>query len=103
VIDAVTAYTEGNPAEATLREAARLVGMNPHYLSSYFRDKSGRTFSQQLTQVKMERASALLRDSRNSVLSVSNALGYSSPKNFSRAFRGFYGTSPRRFRHPPQA
>jgi two-component system response regulator YesN len=103
VIDAVTAYTEGNPAEATLREAARLVGMNPHYLSSYFREKTGRTFSQHLTRIKMERASVMLRDRRNSVLAVSDALGYSSPKNFSRAFRGFYGTSPRAFRHPRQA
>jgi len=103
VIDAVTAYTEGNPGEATLREAARLVGMNPHYLSSYFRDKTGRTFSRHLTQLKMERASLLLRDNRNTVLSVSDILGYTSPKNFSRAFRAFYGTSPRRFRHPRQA
>jgi two-component system, response regulator YesN len=103
VIDTVTAYTKGSPGEATLREAARLVGMNPHYLSSYIRQKTGRTFSQRLTQIKMERASVLLQDTKNSVLAVSDALGYTSPKNFSRAFRSFYGTSPRRFRHPRQA
>jgi YesN/AraC family two-component response regulator len=103
VIDAVMAYTVGNAAEATLREAARLVGMNPHYLSTYIRDRTGHTFSQQLIQVKMERATVLLRDRRNSVLAVAEALGYSSPKNFSRAFRAFHGMSPGRFRHPRPA
>jgi two-component system, response regulator YesN len=103
VIEAVLAYAEGNMGEATLREAARLVGMNPHYLSSYFREKTGGTFSRNLTRLKMERASVLLRDSRNSVLSVSDELGYTSPKNFSRAFRIYYGASPRRFRHPRPA
>jgi two-component system response regulator YesN len=103
VIDAVLAYTEGNPGEATLRVAARLVGMNPHYLSTYFREKTGGTFSRHLTRIKMERASFLLRDSKNSVLSVSDELGYTSPKNFSRAFRGYFGASPRRFRHPRPA
>lgn len=103
VIEAVLAYAAGNPGMATLREAARLVGMNPHYLSFYFRNGTGRTFSRHLTQLKMERASLLLRDRGNSVLAVSDALGYTSPKNFSRAFRSFYGTSPRRFRHPRPA
>jgi len=103
VVDAVIAYTMGNTADATLREAARLVGMNPHYLSVYFSSRTGRTFSQHLTRIKMERAAVLLRDHRNTVLSVSDALGYTNPKNFSRAFRTFHGVSPRDFRHQRRA
>lgn len=103
VIDAVLGYAAAHPAEATLREAARLVGMSPHSLSACFRERTGKTFSRHLTQVRMERASALLRDPGNSVLSVSGKLGYTSPKNFTRAFRAYFGTSPRRFRHPRPA
>jgi two-component system, response regulator YesN len=103
VVDAVIAYTAGNPADATLRGAARLVGMNPHYLSEYFKSGTGGTFSQHLTRIKMERAAVLLRDRRNTVLSVSDALGYASPKSFSRAFRTFHGASPRDFRHQRRA
>jgi two-component system, response regulator YesN len=103
VVEAVMAYAEGNLGEATLREAARLVGMNAHYLSSYFREKTGHTFTRHLIRLKMERAAVLLRDRKNSVLAVSGELGYTSPKNFSRAFRSYFGSSPRRFRRPRPA
>ena len=45
VVGIVTAYVEGNYAGATIEEAARLARMNSHYLSGYFKEKSGETFT----------------------------------------------------------
>jgi two-component system response regulator YesN len=103
VIETVKTYIEGSLAGATIREAAGLVGMNSHYLSSYIRQRTGQTFTQHLSRRKMEHAATMLRDRRNSVVDVSAALGYTSPKNFSRAFRRFFGVSPGRFRRPKPA
>ena len=40
----------------------------------------------------------LLNDSRNRIYEVSDAIGYDSPKNFTRAFKNYYNQSPKEYR-----
>jgi AraC-like DNA-binding protein len=46
----------------------------------------------------MRRASELLHDPGQSMGRISEAVGYSNEKNFSRAFKKFYGVSPAEYR-----
>ena len=55
------------------------------------------TFLEKRTQARMERALVLLGQPDQTVTSVSNTLGYSSPEHFSGAFRKYFGTSPKNF------
>jgi YesN/AraC family two-component response regulator len=98
VVDLVVAYVEGNCAGATIEEAARLVRMNSHYLSTYFRDKRGETFSELLARTRMSKAADLLMDGRYRAQEIGAMVGYADPKNFARAFRRFHGSSPRDFK-----
>ncbi|GAB1484111.1 hypothetical protein MASR2M78_29280 [Treponema sp.] len=99
VVSIVKSYVEGNYAHASIEGAARLVRMNSHYLSSYFKEKSGQTFSALLLDTRMSRAGELLREGRYKTLEISTMVGYTDPKNFVRAFKRWSGKSPREFKN----
>ena len=98
IIRTVKAYVLDHLRAATLEEAAVLVNLSSSYLSRLFKSQTGQSFSDYLLERRMERACALLNDSRNKIYEVSDAVGYDSPKNFSRAFRNYYHLSPREYR-----
>lgn len=81
--------------------AARLSGLS---LRTFQRnlDRNGFSYSQLLTQVRKQRAVALLEDSTLSVMEIGFAIGFSDPGNFTRAFRAWTGISPSQFRKQSQ-
>ncbi|WP_319415304.1 response regulator [Marispirochaeta aestuarii] len=103
IIARVRKYIDTNCHDASLEKAADLVRMNPHYLSKLYKQVTGVNFSDHLLGVKMDRAAELLRGINYRTHEISRMLGYSSPKSFSRAFKQYYGMSPREFRNskPP--
>jgi AraC-like DNA-binding protein len=58
----------------------------------------GSSFSAVTDQVRRELAERLLRQRYVPVLEISNLLGYSELSAFSRAFRRWFGISPRQYR-----
>ena len=74
------------------------VGLSSGYLSTFFKQETGTTFSDYILAEKMRRAKELLLQIRYKTYDVAEILGYENPKNFSRAFRMYYGMSPREFR-----
>lgn len=98
IINAVKEYVKKNYTEASLEKAGNLVHMNSSYLSLIFKQTTGQNFSDFLMEVKMKKASVLLKDINLRVNDVSERLGYTNPNNFARAFKQFYGIGPMDFR-----
>lgn len=98
VIDLIQTYLRHNFATATLRSAARLVYMEPAYLSRFYCRHTGGSFSGYLKAVKMRAAADLLRNSDCLIREISARTGYASPKNFARVFKKQWGMSPRAYR-----
>lgn len=98
VVRKIICHVRENLANASLNTAAADVGFSPVYLSQYFKDKSGVHFMDFLIRVKMEQAAAMLRDERVKLWQISSAVGYSNEKNFSRAFKKYFGYSPNEYR-----
>ena len=48
--------------------------------------------------MKMQMARQLLNNSDLKTYEIAEKLGYDNPKNFTRAFRNYYGFSPRDFK-----
>jgi two-component system response regulator YesN len=94
----VLAYLRGNIGDACLKAAARTARMNPTYFSTWFREKSGKAFSDTVSGMRMDKAARLLTERGLRVTEVSVELGYSNPKNFSRAFRRHFGVSPKAYK-----
>jgi two-component system response regulator YesN len=99
VIGSIKSYVEHNYSNATLEEAARLIRMNPDYVSKYFKQKTGQNFSDYIVEIRMGKAAELLRDISYKTYEISELVGYSYAKNFTRTFKKYYGVSPREFRN----
>jgi two-component system response regulator YesN len=103
VIATIRTYVEQNYKQAALEEAAALVRMNSYYVSRYFKEKTGQNFSDYVAEVKMNKAAELLKDIRYKTYEISEMVGYSHAKNFTRTFKKHFGMSPREFRNSREA
>jgi AraC-like DNA-binding protein len=77
-----------------LEALGRQVGCSHFYLSRTFTAETGRTISQYLRDLRMERAAKLLREGKLNVTQVAMEVGYSSPSHFSTAFHAAFGCCP---------
>lgn len=77
--------------------AGRL-GVSREQLTRSFQKRLGRPPQQVIREMKMRRASFLLKDTELPVAQIAERLGYSDQTNFIRAFRAALGTTPHEFR-----
>ena len=91
-------YVEKNIATASLQTTSEQVGLSAGYFSKLYKEKTGYNFSDYLLKAKMYRAMQLLGDVRQRIYEVAFQVGYKNPKNFSRAFRQYFGVSPTEYR-----
>lgn len=98
IVRLVKEYIDQNLSNATLEEAAQSVNLSASHLSGLFKAGSGQTFSEYLMQGRMEQAKQLLLHLDYKTYHVAELLGYESPQNFARAFKLYYGITPREFK-----
>ena len=99
VISKVKEYIKENYKEASLEDAAVQVSLSPSYLSRIFKEKCGMGFSDYLTKTRMEKACELLGDIQYKSYDIAYYIGYDNPKNFSRAFKAYFGMTPKEYRN----
>lgn len=71
---------------------------NSCYLSKLYKASRGINLSDYIAERKMERAKHLLADPDIKVQSIGERMGYSSPANFIRSFKKYYGMTPNEYR-----
>ena len=98
LIGKVKKYLRENLKTATLEKAALHGNISAGYLSKLFKQKTGQNFSEYLNELKMKKAAELLMDSEYKNYNIADILGYEDPSNFSRAFRDYYGVSPKSYK-----
>lgn len=101
IVREVISLIDADIARASLQRLADAVQLNPVYLSRLFKEKTGTNFSDYILKKKMETAAQLLKNTNCSIYEISELTGYSNDKNFSRAFKKYYGISPTGYRHIP--
>jgi AraC-like DNA-binding protein len=84
--------------ELTLNLVAGHFGISPAYLSALFRKKSGKTFVQQVQDVRLHHACGLLSSTAMKIADIAMESGYGSYNTFSRQFREQKGTTPNDYR-----
>ncbi len=78
----------------SLESVAKGVYLNPSYISHVFKRVTGMNFIEYMTEVKMDRAKVLLRDSQVKIYDVAAAIGYSNPEYFAKSFKKKTGYAP---------
>lgn len=82
----------------TLDEIAGHIGMNRSAFCTFFKRKKGITFSQFVTNYRLETASELLRSTQKQVSEICFAVGFNDIPHFIRVFTSAYGVSPTKYR-----
>ena len=82
----------------TLDELAKEACVSASYLSALFRQKTHYSPIQLFTSLKIQRASQMLRSTKNPIKQIAEEMGYTDQYSFSRSFKQIMGTSPKKFR-----
>lgn len=98
IVRTVNEYLDAHYQDGTLTKCAERVNLSPTYLSRVYKEKSGVSFSDRLLHIRMERACELLSKPDYKGYDVAYDVGYDNPKNFSRAFKNYFGITPSEYR-----
>lgn len=71
---------------------------SPAYLSRLFHQCTGKTISEYINAARVKRVNELLRDPRNKISDVGEAVGFSSSANFARFYKKMMGCTPKEYR-----
>ncbi len=82
----------------TLEQIAAVAHMSPTGFCRFFKTMTQKTFSQYLTEVRIENACALLSHSNYSIAYCCYSSGYNNLSNFHRHFKKNTGMSPSQYR-----
>ncbi|WP_426450137.1 response regulator transcription factor [Paenibacillus sp. S-38] len=99
VVRALLGYVHREYAGAALlTDFAQNHQINPNYLSNLFHQETGMTYSQYLTQHRLNASKRLLRETQLKIYEVCERVGYKDPAYFSRLFKTVEGQSPNDYR-----
>ena len=81
-----------------IEQLAELASMSRATFMRIFQQQLGMPPGKFLTQVRLEMAAVLLKNTQKTILAIALEVGYQSEAHFSKAFKAIYGLSPSQFR-----
>lgn len=101
IIEDLLKYLEWNyQHDITVNElAAHKYFVNPSYLSRLFKAETGKTFSKYLTELRMQKAAELLKESGLKISDVALCVGYNDVSYFIQTFKKYYLMTPEQYRN----
>ncbi len=82
----------------TTDQLAGAVGRNRTYLCACFKEETGLSVGDYITQIKMDEAKRLLRHSHKPLYAIAEQLGYSTQSYFQNVFKKTTGMTPLEYR-----
>ncbi|MGO4108281.1 response regulator transcription factor [Paenibacillus sp. YAF4_2] len=102
IMERVLQQIHERPGHVSLAELAAQVHMNASYLSQYFKQHTGRNFTDYVAGLRMEEAKMLVARTSLRISEIAERLGYSDIAYFSSTFKRTTGKSPLDFRKQEQ-
>ncbi len=84
--------------KCSLSTLADITAYNYVYLSRYFKERTGITFTDYVNRYRINQACYLLKNSEKNILSISYECGYESPRSFNRNFLSIMHKTPGEYR-----
>lgn len=82
----------------SLFEAAKIASMSEVAFSRFFKMRSGKTFIDTITEIRLGHASRMLIDTTQSITEVAYKCGFNNISNFNRIFKKKKDCTPKEFR-----
>jgi AraC-like DNA-binding protein len=84
--------------KVSLEEIASASGLSAPYFSTIFREEMGEHLSSHLNRLRIEKACAMLLETRTTLNEISESCGFEDQSWFSKIFKSYTGYSPGKYR-----
>lgn len=91
-------YIQANYKDVTLDGMAEYFHLSEPYISKYVKEKSGKTFSEHVTHIRLKRAKTLLKNGSMTIENIADAVGYPNVEHFNRTFKKKFDMTPGQYR-----
>lgn len=92
-------YVERNyTGKCNLSSLAESTAYNYVYLSRYFKERTGITFTDYVNRYRINQACYLLKNTEKNILSIALECGYDAPRSFNRNFLSIMKITPSEYR-----
>lgn len=89
---------ENYDEKITIQDIADEVYLTPQYLCKVFKDETGTTINNYITDLRMEKAKDLLMNRNLKLYEIAAKVGYRDPNYFTRVFKRYFKMSPSEYR-----
>ncbi|MBQ9156519.1 MAG: response regulator [Eubacterium sp.] len=83
----------------SVKSISENVFLSVSYLCTYFKNETGTTLNQYITDYRTRKAMQLLAETNMKIVDVSNAVGYRDSNYFAKIFKKLTGLSPKEYKH----
>lgn len=83
----------------TLGDMAKHLGLNKCYFCDLFKKETGKTYSQVLNEIRIEKSLELLLNTNMTILEIALTVGYNNQNYYNMAFKKIMGTTPFKYRN----
>lgn len=84
--------------DLSIVEVSDYLGFSDKHFSSLFSKEVGITYKEYLTDLRIEKAKLLMKNSNRKVYEIGNEVGYNNTEHFSRVFKKTTGFSPNEYK-----
>ncbi len=84
----------------TVELASGACGYSASHFMRWFKQMTGVSFSRYVNDYRLSEAARLLRETSDTVLSISENTGFDNLSNFNRLFKAHFGITPTKYRRP---
>lgn len=98
VLEKIMELVKENNGDLTLSECAEKLGYHPSYIWRVMKNTRDITFTNYITEQKLEMAKKLLQETDLSVAEIAERLSYSNAQNFIRLFKKHMDLTPGQYR-----
>jgi two-component system response regulator YesN len=81
----------------SLSMVSSYVGISENHLSSIFTKQTGQTFTEYVTEQRLEKAKMLLKETNLKIYEIAEDVGFANTEYFSKTFKKVTGKSPNQF------
>ena len=91
-------YMQNNYSSITVADVSNYLGIDRSYLAAIFKQSQGISPSEYLLQIRMRQSSHMLLNLSMPIQDIARYVGYDDSLTFSKAFKRFFGVSPKYYR-----
>ncbi|MMZ65137.1 HTH-type transcriptional activator Btr [compost metagenome] len=87
--------------DLSIEEVAEVADLSISHFCMLFKQVTGYTFLEYLTQCRIEKAKYILKNSQVKVYQIAPLVGYQDPRYFTQVFKKVTGMTPSEYREDP--